>query len=56
VTIRPPSFICKKSRQRPGSGSSTPILSFPGAVDWPVTRLELTPGKLPQLGALGAQM
>ena len=56
VTMRPPSFICRNSRQTPGIGSSTPIVSLPGASEWPVTRVALTPASAPQLGALGAQM
>src|ERR1700761_6465964 len=56
VITLPPSFICRNSRHVPGAGSRTPIVSFPGAVEVPATRLEATPGSAPQLGASGAQM
>src|SRR5581483_968418 len=51
VTIFPPSSICRKSRQVPGSGSSTPACRIPGVVEVPTgarVRLE-------QPTAFGAQ-
>ena len=38
------------------NGDSDTAMSFPGAGESPVTRVAPTPGRLPQLGALGAQM
>ncbi len=54
--MRPFNFICRNSLQMPGTGTRTPIVSFPGADDCPAIRLVPMPGRVPQFGASGAQM
>ena len=52
VRTRPWTRICRNSRQVPPTGSSTPRVSLPGAVAWPVIRE--APSRLEQLGAPAA--